>query len=192
LKILIIDNFDSFTYNLVDYVKQCGAECEVIRNNIDGNEINIKKYKGLILSPGPGIPKEAGNLLNFVDIFHTQLPILGICLGHQALGNYFGANLVKSQKPMHGKISEINCYSDLIFKNIPSKIEVVRYHSLILTDLPDCLDRTAETSNEEIMGITHKSLSIKGLQFHPEAALTKYGIKMIQNWIEFVSEQNNF
>ncbi len=192
MKILIIDNFDSFTYNLVDYVKQCGAECDVLRNNIDVNEIYIEKYKGLILSPGPGIPKDAGNLLHIIDVFHSQLPILGICLGHQALGNYFGANLIKGRKPMHGKISEINCYFDLIFKNIPSKIEVVRYHSLVLTDLPDCLTTIADTATEEIMGVAHKSLFIKGLQFHPEAALTKYGNKMIQNWIDFVYEQNNF
>lgn len=181
--ILLLDNFDSFTFNLADYFAQLNVPCEVIRNDIEPNHIKLHKYKGLVLSPGPGTPESAGNMMAFIDQCRFKLPILGICLGHQALGQYFGATLIKGNKPMHGKISEIECSKDEIFKDLPEKFQVARYHSLVLSDLPECLTTIATSTEKEIMAIKHNTLPIYGLQYHPEAILTEFGKEILKNWI---------
>ncbi len=183
---LLLDNFDSFTYNLADYINQCGAECRILRNNASLAEIQQEEYEGIILSPGPETPLKAGYLMPVIEYYATQKPMLGICLGHQALGMYFGAKLVRAAKPMHGKISYIDCLLDkALFADIPAKLEVVRYHSLILDSIPACLEALAWTETGELMAFRHKTLPIRGIQFHPEAALTQHGLKMINNWLNF-------
>lgn len=185
--ILLLDNFDSFTYNLADYVAQCGVEYQVLRNNLSIEQIKKRDFQAVILSPGPQIPRKAGNLMRVVDHYVTQLPVLGICLGHQALGEHFGATLTRASKPMHGKISAITCADDELFGEVPKQIEVVRYHSLILKNLPPSLKVIAQTdsADQEIMAFRHKELPVHGIQFHPEAALTEYGLQIIYNWLNF-------
>jgi anthranilate synthase component 2 len=180
---LLLDNFDSFTYNLVDYFQQFNITPKVFRNNHSLEEITNNKYKGVVLSPGPGLPEESGNLLNVIKYYEKKLPILGICLGHQAIGQFYMARIIKADKPMHGKLSRVFLEDDYLFKDIPDEIRAVRYHSLILDNLPDKLEIIARTANNEIMAIRHQSLNIRGLQFHPEAILTEFGKRIIQNWI---------
>lgn len=179
---MLLDNFDSFTYNLVDYFKQLNVIPKVFRNNQPLSEITNNNYKGVVLSPGPGLPEDSGNLLEVIKYYENKLPILGICLGHQALGQFFNAHILKADKPMHGKISKVFLEEDYIFKNLPDEIMAVRYHSLILGKLPDCVEIIAKTEKDEIMAIRHKYLNIRGLQFHPEAILTEYGISILKNW----------
>lgn len=181
--LLIIDNYDSFTYNLLDYFEQLGEECIVKKNDVSIDDIDFE-FDRLLLSPGPGIPENSGNLMEILEYYHDKVPILGICLGHQAIGEFFGASLKHAIKPMHGKISEIEREEDNLFKNLPQKYKVVRYHSLVLEDIPDCLEVIAHTSEQEIMAIKHKELDIRGIQFHPEAILTEFGIEILKNWIE--------
>jgi len=182
-KILLLDNFDSFTYNLLDYLGRVGVASEVFRNNVSLEILVQEDYAGILLSPGPGKPKEAGNLMEVLEYFCQKLPIFGVCLGHQAIGEFFGAKLQKAQKPMHGKISKISLVNhSLLFKNLPEQFSVVRYHSLVLQDLPECLRATALSEKSEIMALEHKFLPICGVQFHPEAALTDFGLQIIENW----------
>ncbi|PKQ69949.1 anthranilate synthase component II [Raineya orbicola] len=185
-KILLLDNFDSFTYNLQDYLERLGAKCEVFRNNVELALIASNTYDGVVLSPGPSTPKEAGNLIQVLDFYHKQLPILGVCLGHQAIGEYFGATLTHAHAPMHGKISEICTKESFLFANLPSKFKVVRYHSLILKDLPSILRVTAFTNDsfQEVMALEHQNLPIFGVQFHPEAILCEYGLEILANWLK--------
>jgi len=182
--LLLLDNFDSFTYNLFDYIGQLGVPCIVKRNDININEIIGLDISGLIISPGTGTPYQSGNLMKVLDYYHDKIPILGICLGHQAIGQYFGANLINAGKPMHGKCSIVDLEDDCIFNKIPGKINVVRYNSLIL-DLEGNSDLTplAFSQNKELMALRHKDLPIWGLQYHPEAALTEYGLTTLRNWI---------
>ena len=180
---MLLDNFDSFTYNLVDYFEQLNVTPKVIRNNQSLEEITDNKYKGIVLSPGPGLPEESGNLMNVIGHYAGKLPILGICLGHQAIGQFFNATILKAKKPMHGKISRIFLEDDYLFKDIPDEISTVRYHSLILGNLPENLEIIARTENKEIMAIRHQIFNIRGLQFHPEAILTEYGKMILQNWV---------
>ena len=180
---MLLDNFDSFTYNLVDYFQQFNVTPKVFRNNQSLDEITKNKYKGVVLSPGPGLPEESGNLLNVIKYYQNKLPILGICLGHQAIGKFYKAAIIKADKPMHGKFSKVLLENDYLFKDMPDKIRTVRYHSLILDDLSGNLEIIARTENSEIMAIRHQKLNIRGLQFHPEAILTEYGKKIIENWI---------
>jgi len=183
---LLLDNFDSFTYNLADYMAQCGAEFRVIRNDTPLAQIQQTDYQGIVLSPGPETPQKAGSLMQVIDYYASVKPILGICLGHQALGQYFGARLVRAAKPMHGKISYVYSESDeALFTGIPASFAVVRYHSLILDTLPPCLEALAQTETNELMALRHKMLPIRAIQFHPEAALTEHGLKMINNWLNF-------
>ncbi|MCU0353234.1 MAG: aminodeoxychorismate/anthranilate synthase component II [Cytophagales bacterium] len=183
---LLLDNFDSFTHILADYLAQGGAECRVLRNNVPLAEIRRHDYAGVVLSPGPGVPRQAGNLMEVIGHYAGRLPILGICLGHQALGEYFGAALGRAARPMHGKVSRIWCQPDeALFANVPPSVEVVRYHSLVLTRLPDCLQPLAQTENGELMAFRHKTLPVRGIQFHPEAALTECGLQMANNWLNF-------
>lgn len=183
--ILIIDNFDSFTYNLVDYFEQLGVKSLVFRNSVDLQEITKLKFEAVVLSPGPETPSKAGCLFSIIEYYHNQLPILGICLGHQAIGQFFGAKLVKAEKPMHGKVSILRVEDDYLFNEISEAPQVVRYHSLVLEDLPAPLMGTAFAKNGEIMAIKHNYLPIRGLQFHPEAILTLDGIKILKNWVSF-------
>jgi len=188
-KVLVVDNFDSFTYILTDYLFQIGVECEVLKNNLTLSDYFKQSYQGVLLSPGPSRPKEAHQLMSIINQYAGCMPMLGICLGHQALGEYFGATLTKACKPMHGKISEIECLSQSkLFGGIPSKIKVVRYHSLILKDLPPILKPTAWTSDGELMAFEHQNLPIAGVQFHPEAALSEYGLQLLQNWVASLSK----
>lgn len=183
--ILLLDNFDSFTYNLVDYFHQLGVTCKVFRNSESVKTISSYQFKGVVLSPGPGVPSKAGCLMEVIEHFHLTHPVLGICLGHQALGEFFGAKLGKAIVPMHGKISKIACRQSPIFKDLNNTLQVVRYHSLIIKELPDCLTEIAINEDGEIMAMQHKILPVTGLQFHPEAVLTESGLKMLDNWIKF-------
>ena len=186
-KILLLDNFDSFTYNLLDYLGRVGMVCEVFRNNFDLQEVTKQNYTGVLLSPGPGKPKKAGNLMQILEHYHNKAPILGVCLGHQAIGEFFGASLTKAPKPMHGKISKINVVKEnVLFHDLPQSFSVVRYHSLVLQNLPECLEITALSQENEIMALKHRFLPIYGLQFHPEAALTEFGLQMIANWVKIL------
>ena len=180
--ILVVDNFDSFTYNLVDYFNQLDLEVEVLRNNAPLNKLLSEKYNGVVLSPGPGVPTKAGNLLHVLEYYYTKIPVMGICLGHQAIGEFFSGEIKKAQNPKHGKISKIFHEEDALFSNIPSTFNVVRYHSLICGNLSDELRVIAKTEIGEIMALKHKDLPIYGLQFHPEAVLTQYGLEILRNW----------
>ena len=197
MRLLLLDNFDSFTYTLADYLAQAGAECVVHRNNVPMAQLTADRYDAVVLSPGPGTPPGAGCLMDVIAHYHNQLPVLGVCLGQQAIGAFFGATLGKSYRPMHGKVSTIRVDGqDPLFRKVTSRIRVTRYHSLTLTDLPNCLTATAISEPEagrpgnetgtypgEVMAIRHESLPIFGVQFHPEAALTEYGLTMLQNFI---------
>ena len=188
--ILVVDNFDSFTYNLVDFMRQLGLVVEVKRNNAPLIELLDTKYDAVILSPGPGVPEKAGNLMKIIDYLHDKKPILGICLGHQAIGEFFLGKVVRAEKPMHGKISQISHKNDPIFNNVPVRFNVVRYHSLICSNLPDQLEIIAQTNTQEIMAMRHTALPIYGLQFHPEAILTNHGLEILRNWRNINSLSN--
>ncbi|MBB6459838.1 anthranilate synthase component II [Flammeovirga kamogawensis] len=181
--ILLLDNFDSFTYNLVDYFTQLGEKVEVIRNDTPLEEIIVYKYSAIVLSPGPETPDKAGNMMDVIDYYHKTHPILGICLGHQAIGEFFGGKVIKALKPMHGKMSQIECTTSTLFQNLPEKFIVVRYHSLILDNVHNIINVTAKSMENEIMAIEHKNLPISGVQFHPEAILTEHGLDILHNWI---------
>jgi len=186
--IFLLDNYDSFTYNLVDYLHQASAEVVVKRNDeISIEEIEALKPKGIVLSPGPETPKQAGILMDVVAHFEKKLPILGICLGLQAIGEYYGATLKKAIQPMHGKISLCHHNEHWLFKNVPHTFEVMRYHSLVIDDVPrEQLTITAQTDEKEIMAISHKTLPIQAVQFHPESILTPFGNQIIENWVQTV------
>lgn len=181
--ILLLDNFDSFTYNLVDYFAQLGVECRVLRNDLPLEEITCHQYSGIVLSPGPGIPRHSGNLLKVIHHYYQSHPMLGICLGHQAIGEFFGGSLHKAIKPMHGKVSNIICDDDEMFKDIPKEIKIVRYHSLVVDKFPEDLKITAQTMENEVMAMKHHSLPVWAVQYHPEAALTEFGLNLLENWV---------
>lgn len=182
--ILLLDNFDSFTYNLVDYFNQLGRQCIVLRNDTSLTEIKKLDFQAIVLSPGPETPEKAGVMMQLIDTYHQRLPILGICLGHQALGIYFGGSLKKALKPMHGKVSPVFLKEDPIFEHITNPTQVTRYHSLVIS-LPEksALAPLATAVNNELMAFRHQLLPIYGLQFHPEAILTTDGKKMLENWL---------
>jgi anthranilate synthase/aminodeoxychorismate synthase-like glutamine amidotransferase len=184
--ILIIDNFDSFTYNLVDCFKQLGCEVIVRRNNEPAGELEAIACQGVVLSPGPGKPKNAGRLMEIIAHYAGKRPMLGICLGHQAIAEYFGATLVKALQPMHGKVSQIHCSEDPVFNHLPAQLGVVRYHSLVCCQLPGVLKKLAWDEHGEIMAFRHNEIPIYGLQFHPEAVLTQFGLDILRNWINLI------
>jgi anthranilate synthase/aminodeoxychorismate synthase-like glutamine amidotransferase len=193
--ILLLDNYDSFTYNLADYLQRIAAQVMVRRNDVELNELTSYPIEGLLLSPGPSTPSQAGNLMAIIEHYvekQPHIPILGVCLGHQALGEYFGAQLVRASYPMHGKLSQIyQQQASELFAGLPLAFDVVRYHSLLLTDLPDCLQPLAQTAQGELMAFQHHSRPIYGVQFHPEAALTQYGLELLRNWYEKVVKNNH-
>lgn len=187
VKILLIDNYDSFTYNLYDYVLRLGARCEVFRNDeISLANTKQKDFDAILISPGPKRPSEAGITMELIDFYHDKYPIFGVCLGHQALGEYFGASLVKATSPMHGKTSLIRHYQKSIFKDLPSPFQVMRYHSLLLEKLPKALEVLATTEGGELMAMQHCELPLVGVQFHPESILTAYGLPLMANWLQLV------
>jgi anthranilate synthase/aminodeoxychorismate synthase-like glutamine amidotransferase len=183
--LLLLDNYDSFTYNLKDYFEQLGQACFVVRND----EVTVEELKKLpitriVISPGPKRPQDAGILNKVIENYYQTLPILGICLGHQAIGSFFGAQLVKSAYPMHGKISEVHHTGDALFASIPQQFKVCRYHSLELQwQQNKHIKSIATTANGTIMAIKHNTYPVWGVQFHPEAILTEYGMVLLKNWI---------
>lgn len=185
--ILMIDNYDSFTYNLVQYLGEMGEELLVKRNDeITVEEIEEIKPKFIMISPGPCTPNEAGVSLNVIEQFAGKIPLFGVCLGHQAIGQAFGADVVRAEYLMHGKTSMVHHDSSTIFKDIPNPFRATRYHSLIVKKetLPDCFEISAWTTEGEIMGIRHKELPIEGVQFHPESIMTEYGKEILGQFIE--------
>ena len=186
MKIFLIDNYDSFTYNLYHYISKIKKNVEVIRNDkIDSKTILRKKFEKIVISPGPGNPNQAGNCLKIVKEVHKKIPILGVCLGHQIIGQVFGGKIISAKNLMHGKISKIKHNKKGLFKNIHNNFEATRYHSLVVdrNRLPKSLLITAETKNKTIMGLMHKDFDIHGFQFHPESISTKVGMKLIKNFI---------
>ncbi|WP_248929071.1 aminodeoxychorismate/anthranilate synthase component II [Paenibacillus hamazuiensis] len=184
--ILVIDNYDSFTYNLVQYLGELGETVAVHRNDqIDLAGIEALKPDHILISPGPCTPNEAGISLALIDHFKGKIPILGVCLGHQAIGQAFGGDVIRAPRLMHGKTSEIYHDGKTIFKDIPSPYTATRYHSLIVKSetLPDCLEVSARTAEGEIMGLRHKEYAIEGVQFHPESIITDYGHKLLRNFL---------
>jgi para-aminobenzoate synthetase component 2 len=184
--ILVIDNYDSFTYNLVQYLGEMGEEIEVFRNDkISVPEIEKLAPEALLISPGPGTPKDAGISLDVLHHFAGKIPILGVCLGHQCIGEAFGGKIVLAPRLMHGKTSLIHHNNKNIFHEIPNPFEATRYHSLIIDNdsLPECLEVTAWTDEKEIMGVQHKSYLVTGVQFHPESILTMEGKRLLKNFL---------
>ncbi|GAB4024979.1 anthranilate synthase component II [Spirosoma gilvum] len=188
MNLLVVDNFDSFTYMLVDYLQQAGAVCRVVRNNESWERLTATSVDAVVLSPGPGVPKQSGKLMEVIHYYHQRVPMLGVCLGHQAIGEYFGATLRPAQRPMHGKVSTVRTLvDDVLWQDVPDVFDVTRYHSLVLTDMPDSLATIAVTDQHEVMAMRHRALPIWGVQYHPEAALTQYGLQLIKNWSHFVT-----
>ena len=185
MKIILIDNYDSFTFNLYHYLSSY-CKVDVVRNDkIDSSEIIKKKYNKIVISPGPGNPNQAGNCLKIVKKLYKKIPILGVCLGHQIIGQVFGSKIIQAKTLVHGKTSKIFSKKIGILKNLPRTFEATRYHSLIIDKktLSKYLSITAETKNGVIMGIQHKNYNVHGVQFHPESIKTKYGLKILKNFI---------
>ena len=185
-KIILIDNYDSFTFNLYHYLSSLKVKVDVIRNDqITSNEILKRKYNKIVISPGPGNPDQSGNCLKIVKSLYKKIPILGVCLGHQIIGQVFGSKIVQAKKLMHGKTSKIASKNLGILRNLPKSFEATRYHSLIIDKktLSKHLEITAESKDGLVMGVQHKKYDVHGVQFHPESIKTKLGIKILKNFI---------
>jgi len=185
--LVMIDNYDSFTYNLVQYLGELGEDVKTFRNDaISIQEIYELKPDRIMVSPGPCTPNEAGISLNVISEFAGKLPLMGVCLGHQSIGQAFGGKVVHAQEIMHGKTSEVFHANIGVFEGLPSPFQVTRYHSLVLEkkSLPDCLEVTAWTDDGEIMGVRHKELKVEGVQFHPESILTEHGHALLNNFLK--------
>ena len=185
--LLMIDNYDSFTYNLVQYFGELGEDVQVYRNDkITIEEIESLRPQRLVISPGPCTPKEAGVSVDAIRHFAGRLPLLGVCLGHQSLAAAFGGEVVRAERLMHGKTSMIHHDGKMVFRNLPNPFEATRYHSLIVkrSALPDCFEISAETAEGEIMGMRHRTLGIEGVQFHPESILTTSGKDLLRNFLK--------
>ncbi|MDA9629643.1 aminodeoxychorismate/anthranilate synthase component II [Candidatus Pelagibacter sp.] len=188
MKILLIDNYDSFTFNLYHYLSSLKTKVDVVRNDqITSKDIIKKKYNKIVISPGPGNPTQSGNCINILKALHKDLPFLGVCLGHQIIGQVFGSKIIQAKKLMHGKTSKIISKKIGILKNLPKSFEATRYHSLIIEkkSLSEDLEITAETNDGIIMGVKHKKYNIHGVQFHPESIKTILGIKILKNFINY-------
>ena len=189
-KIILIDNYDSFTFNLYHYLSSLKINVDVIRNDqITSKEILKKRYNKIVISPGPGNPNQSGNCLKIVKSLYKKIPILGVCLGHQIIGQIFGSKIVQARKLMHGKTSKIISKKTGVLKNLPKTFEATRYHSLIIDkkSLSKDLEITAETKDGLIMGIQHKKYEVHGVQFHPESIKTKIGIKILRNFVKILN-----
>jgi anthranilate synthase/aminodeoxychorismate synthase-like glutamine amidotransferase len=185
--VLMIDNYDSFTYNLVQYLAELGAEVRVVRNDeINVDEVRTLAPRAIVISPGPSAPERAGISLDVIRGLAGRVPILGVCLGHQAIGQAFGGKVVRARRVMHGKVSTVRHDGEGLFRGLPAEFNATRYHSLVVEreSLPACLKITAESDDGEIMGLRHRSLGVEGVQFHPEALLTEHGHRMLQNFNE--------
>jgi len=188
MKIILIDNYDSFTFNLYHYLSSLKINVDVVRNDkISDIEIVRNKYNRIVISPGPGNPNQSGNCLKIVKTLYKKIPILGVCLGHQIIGQVFGSKIIQAKKLMHGKTSIIKSNKIGILKNLPTKFEATRYHSLIIDKktLSKELEITAETEDGIIMGVKHKVYNIHGVQFHPESIKTTIGLKILKNFINY-------
>jgi len=184
--LLVIDNYDSFTYNLVQYLSEIGQEVRVVRNDeIPAADIAALAPSHIVISPGPCTPNEAGISLEVIQTYAGKIPILGVCLGHQSIGQAFGGKVVRAGRVMHGKTSPILHEGQGVFAGLPSPFEATRYHSLLVerASLPDCLEVTARTAEDEIMGLRHKTLPVEGVQFHPESFLTTVGKDLLRNFL---------
>ena len=185
--VLMIDNYDSFTYNLVQYLGELGAEVEVVRNDaITLEEIEARAPDRIVVSPGPCTPSEAGISVPLIRRFAGSIPILGVCLGHQAIGQAFGGRVVRAQRVMHGKLSPVEHRGEGVFQGLPSPFKATRYHSLAIEreTLPESLEITATAEDGEIMGVRHRTHAVEGVQFHPEAILTEHGKRLLANFLE--------
>jgi len=185
-RVLVLDNYDSFTFNLVQYLGELGTAVEVFKNDgIDVAGIRARAPQGLLISPGPCTPNEAGISLEAIVALGGELPIFGVCLGHQAIAQAYGGRIVRADRLMHGKTSPILHDGRGLFEGVPSPFDATRYHSLIVerTSVPDCLEISAWTEEGEIMGLRHRTLSVEGVQFHPESVLTSEGIRLVANWV---------
>jgi anthranilate synthase/aminodeoxychorismate synthase-like glutamine amidotransferase len=192
LRILVVDNYDSFTYNLVQYLGELGARVNVFKNDaIDVAGVRERSPDAVLISPGPCTPNEAGVSLELISALGASLPIFGVCLGHQAIGQAYGGRIVRADRLMHGKTSPILHDGRTIFQGLPSPFEATRYHSLLVerTSLPACLEMTAWTVEEEIMGVRHREHDVEGVQFHPESILTSQGKALVANWLRRVSRK---
>ncbi|HCG79428.1 MULTISPECIES: aminodeoxychorismate/anthranilate synthase component II [Thalassolituus] len=190
--LVMIDNYDSFTYNVVQYFTELGAEVKVFRNDeITVEEIEALKPERLVISPGPCTPNEAGISMEAIRYFAGKIPVLGICLGHQSIGQVYGGDIIRAGQVMHGKTSDVYHAGQGVFSGLPNPYKATRYHSLVIDkqNLPDCLEITAWTQNpdgsiEEIMGVRHKELAVEGVQFHPESILTEHGHELLDNFLK--------
>jgi anthranilate synthase component 2 len=185
--LLMIDNYDSFTYNLVQYLGELGQEVVVYRNDeIDLEKISALKPRYIVISPGPCTPNEAGISVPLIKEFAGKTPLLGVCLGHQSIGQAFGGNIIHAKQVMHGKTSQVSHHNTGVFKGLPDPFTATRYHSLVIEreTLPDCLEITASTDDGEIMGVRHKTLAVEGVQFHPESILTEHGHDLLNNFLK--------
>jgi len=185
--LILIDNYDSFTYNLVQYFQILKQEVRVFKHDeISVDQIKSLKPNHLVISPGPGNPDQAGMSLSIIEQFAGEIPLLGVCLGHQCIGQYYGGKIVQAQQIMHGKTSSIQHVEKGLFQDLPNPLSVTRYHSLVIDPetLPDCLAITAQDQKGEIMGVSHRSLPIYGVQFHPESILSEGGIQMLENFLK--------
>jgi anthranilate synthase/aminodeoxychorismate synthase-like glutamine amidotransferase len=187
MRVLVIDNYDSFTYNLVQYLGELGAEVQVVRNDAVGVEEVLRLAPDrLVLSPGPCTPNEAGICVPLIRAVAGKIPLLGVCLGHQAIGAAFGGEIVRALRPMHGKTSLVRHTGQGVFHGLPNPLRVIRYHSLVIRhdSLPAELEITAETDEGEIMGVRHKQYPIEGVQFHPESILSEAGLELLNNFLK--------
>ena len=183
--VLVIDNYDSFTYNLVQYLGELDQEIQVFRNDqITLEEIRELNPDHILISPGPGNPDDGGISQDVIRELGGEIPILGVCLGHQCIGNVFGGTVTRAPMLMHGKVSDIHHNGDGLFTDLPNPFTATRYHSLVVEDIPDCLEVTCVTADEIVMGLRHKEHPIVGVQFHPESILTEGGHKMLQNFLD--------
>ena len=188
-QVVVIDNYDSFTYNLVQYVETLGTSARVFLNDqIDCPTILAQHPAGILLSPGPGTPDDAGITLEVIKQLGGRLPIFGVCLGHQSIGQAFGGKVVRADRLMHGKTSMVAHDGKTIFNQMPQPFEATRYHSLVVAPerLPECLEVSARTDAQEIMGLRHRSMPIEGVQFHPESFLTQDGLRLVKNWLDML------
>ena len=188
MKILLIDNYDSFTFNLYHYLSSLNTKVDVVRNDkITSKDIINKRYNKIVISPGPGNPNQSGNCLDILKNLHKDIPFLGVCLGHQIIGQVFDSKIIQAKKLMHGKTSKIKSKKIGILKDLPNTFEATRYHSLIIDkkSLSNDLEITAETNDGLIMGVQHKKFNIHGVQFHPESIKTKLGINILKNFINY-------
>jgi anthranilate synthase/aminodeoxychorismate synthase-like glutamine amidotransferase len=182
--IIVIDNYDSFTYNLVQYLGEMGEELRVFRNNrVTLSEIESLEPTHIVISPGPGVPSNAGISEKIIEYFHKTTPILGVCLGHQGIGEVFGGKIVRAPSLMHGKTSPIIHDGKTIFSGVPQRFPATRYHSLVVTDIPPCLEVSAETKDKIVMGLRHREYPVEGIQFHPESILTVVGKQLLTNFV---------